>query len=165
MPFCFSDGEASAVILPQGAEVICKNCQVEVRGRERVLTESIHSGEPLYVLGYLGSLGDVRDLAAESERIAGDIRLDPVERKRFDLDGDGHFSITELLKLHESAKKMAQVQSVGRETHVIACPPDGRRYLISTLPIGSMSGRFLGYAWLGLVIGLGGVASAVAWAL
>jgi len=164
VPFCFSEGEASAVVLPEGAEVSCRNRQVEKRGGETTVTESIHSGEPLYVLGYLTSLDRVPDLAAQAERIAADIRLDPRERERFDTDRDGHLSVPELLELHRQAKDIALGQTGARQTqtHVIAAPPDGRQYLISTLPIESLSGRFFGYAWFGLACGLGGFASAVA---
>lgn len=162
-PFCFSDGDAQAVVLPEGADVTCKNRHVEHGDHGKTVTESIHSGESLYILGYLSSLEDVRNLAAEAERIAGEIRLDPAARKPFDTDANGWLDVNELLKLHESAQKMAQEQAVGRETHVIARPPDGRPYLISTLPIRSMSARFLAYAWFGSAMGLAGAASVVGW--
>lgn len=160
VPFCFSDGNASAVILPEGAEVTCRNRQAERRGRETTVTESIHSGEPLYVLGYLTSLDRVPDLAAQAERIAADLRLDPRSRERFDADRDGHLGIPELLELHREARDIALEQSGARQiqTHVIAAPPDGRPYLISTLPLGRLSGRLLGYAWFGLACGIGGIA-------
>jgi len=165
VPFCFSDGDASAVILPEGAEVICKSRQVGRDGDVRTLTESIHSGEALYVLGYLSSIDQVPNLNEEAERIAADLRIDPEGRKRFDTDGDGRWSVPELLKLHETAKKMASERAweASGQTHVISKPPDGRRYLISTLPIGPMAARFLGYAWLGFALGAAGAASAVAW--
>jgi hypothetical protein len=164
VPFGFSDGKVTAVILPEGAEILCRNRQVEKRGRETTVTESIHSGEPLYVLGYLTSLDRVPDLAAQAERIAADIRLDPRERERFDADRDGYLGVPELLELHREAKDIALEQAVVQQTqtHVLAAPPDGRQYLISTLPIDRLSGRLLGYAWFGLACGLGGIASAVA---
>jgi hypothetical protein len=165
VPFGFSDGPATAVILPQGAEVVCANRQVTRNGREKTVIESIHSGEPLYVLGYLASLDRVADLAAEAERIAADIRLDRRQRRRFDLDGDGHLDVAELLKLHETAQKMArEAAATQTETHVIARPPDGRRYLISTLPPAVMARRLLGLACLGLATGATGAASLAAWA-
>jgi hypothetical protein len=163
-PFCFSDGAATAVILPEGADVICKNRYAERNGNARTVTESIHSGETLYVLGYLSSVDDVSDLAAEAERMASDIRLDPAARRRFDADGDGRLDIRESLKLHASAYKMAQERATGQQTHVISRPPDGRPYIISTVPIPLMSARFLAYSWLGLALGLAGVVSATAWA-
>ena len=164
VPFCFSDGKVTAVVLPEGADIVCRIRQVEKRGRETTVTESIHSGEPLYVLGYLASLDRVPDLAAQAERIAADIRLDPRERERFDTNRDGHLSVPELLELHREAKDIALEQAGAQQTqtHVIAAPPDGRQYLISTLPIDRLSGRFLGYAWFGLACGLGGIAAAVA---
>lgn len=160
VPFCFSDGEARAVILPEGAEVTCRNRQVEKRGRETTVTESIHSGEPLYVLGYLTSLDRVPDLAARAERIAADLRLDPRNRERFDADRDGHLNVPELLELHREARGIAleQAGTQQTQTHVIAAPPDDRPYLISTLPLGRLSGRLLGYAWFGLACGIGGIA-------
>jgi len=163
-PFCFSDGDTSAVILPEGADVTCKNRHVEHGSHGKTVTESIHSGEALYVLGYLSSLEDIRNLAEEAERIAADIRLDPAERRKYDVNGDGRLDVDELLKLHETAKQLAQSQAIGRETHVIARPPDGRPFLISTLPMRSMPARFAAYAWFGFVVAAAGVASAVTWA-
>lgn len=165
-PFGFSDGSIEAVVLPEGAEVICRNRHYEYKGGSRVLTESIHSAEPIYLLGYLRSLDATLDVAAEAERVAADLRMNAAERARFDLDRDGRLSVSELLKLHEHAKQVVKNRQLAEQgqpqTHVICKPPDGRQYVISTLPVEQIANRYLVYAILGVILGISGLAAALA---
>ena len=111
-PFLLRDGSGEAIVLPDGAEVICADRHTYRLQDARVMEETIRSGDDLYVLGHFSSHGSPPDLTSQAERLASDWTSDPEQRRRFDANRDGRLSVAELLAL--------------RARHTPACSPQRR---------------------------------------
>jgi hypothetical protein len=152
-PFLLRDGSGEAVVLPDGAEVVCADRHTYSLRDARVMEETIRTGDDLYVLGHFSSYGSPPDLAAQAERLASDWTSDPEQRQRFDANRDGYLGVEELLALR--AKARASVIAAARESptsgvvHTVSRPVDASRFVISTVSPSALSRHNAVYLLLG----------------
>ena len=190
--FHLNDGTGRCIIDPDGAEVIPSITQgwrghsrrpgsapqeesfwdrFLPRGSYRFSESRIAEGVPVYALGYLKSL-----VSADPSTLNDAIRIlirrwkqDPVQlRKRFDRDGDGVISPEEW----EAALRLAEQEAIlewqqpspSTDMNLLKKPPEGRLFLLSTLPEHQLKSRYRRGALLsGMVFLL--VGTSAAWAL
>jgi hypothetical protein len=158
-PFWLDDGTGRALVFPHGARIVARPAEVLRDDDRQVRRASIRPGDRLYVLGQLTSHQPVRDLADEAQITAADWTMSPEQRRRFDSNGDGVLDDRELLNLRLAAAEEAR-RTLRRppsdEQHRVMSPPDGRPFVISTLP----PARLFGAHVVDLAIGLGAMAAA-----
>lgn len=152
-PFLLRDGTGEAIVLPDGAEVVCADRHTYRLADARVMEETIRTGDDLYVLGHFSSSNSPPDLTAEAERLASNWTSDPEQRRRFDVNHDGYLSLDELLALR--AKARSAVLTAAREydhdgtVHTVSRPLDGSRFVISTVSPSELSRHNTVYLLLG----------------
>jgi hypothetical protein len=166
-PFCVEDGSGSALILPAGAEVICARREVEYDGDRKVVREHILDGDPLYVLGEFRTQRREVDVAALTERLINDWRMDRGQVRRFDANRDGYLWGRELMAMHEAARGDAQRASAdaaaGEGLHLVDRGDGRRRFVISSIPPERLAGHYHRYLAVGLALFLASLAAAVAY--
>ena len=164
-PFCIEDGSGAALIVPAGAEVICNRCETEYAGDRKIIREHILDGDPLYVLGHFTTTRQDVDIETTAEELVNDWKMDRDQIKRFDTDRDDDLSGRELLEMHRAARKAAAdkaaeaMEEAGMNT--LSPPPDGRRFVISTLLPEQLAGHYRWYLSVGLTMLFAGLAGAL----
>jgi len=160
--FHLNDGTGRCIIDPDGAEVIPSIRQhwrglsrrssapppeqgfwdrFASAGKYRYSESRIAEGVPLYAMGYLKSLGsaDPGTLDDAIRTLVRRWKQDPARlRQRFDTDGDGIISPAEWEAALGLAEREA-IQELGETLHppeinLLKKPPDGKLFLLSTVP-------------------------------
>lgn len=162
-PFLLDDGSGEAIVLPQGAQVVCADRHSFRVEQAHMMEETIKPGDELYVLGHFSTHDAMPDLAEEAQHIAGAWAADPLERARFDLDRDGYLSVPELLRLRAKALAAAAAAQprVRGAIHTVSKPLDGSRFVISTVPPAALSRHNAVYLILGTTLLAAGAAGVV----
>ena len=190
--FHLNDGTGRCIIDPDGAEVIPSIRQhwrglsrrpgapppeqglwdrFASAGKYRYSESRIAEGVPLYAMGYLKSLGsaDPGTLDDAIRTLVRRWKQDPTAlRQRFDADGDGIISPAEWEIALMVAEKEA-MQEWGETRHptdinLLKKPPDGRLFMLSTVPEHRLKQRYRRSALLSAAMFLL-LGTAAAWAL
>jgi hypothetical protein len=159
--FGINDNSGTALIDPDGAEIITSNKQVTVKGHYRHTEWNLIEGETLYVLGEHVTVGGNRtelDLRREVSDLLTEWKHDKSGLlQRFDRDGDGNIGLEEWELARSAARK--QVEREHREIRLesgvhLLRKPSGRLYLIANRTPERLASRYRFWAWahLGLVV-------------
>lgn len=155
-PFSITDSTGTACILPHGADVIVSRRHVQYLDNRRVTLETILPGDELYVVGNFSSHTSAFPYEEKLQRLISELDRDPVARTRFDRDRDGRLSPQEWREMHLYAQMtVAREQNEFAETgqrHMVYCPSDGRRFVISTLPPEKLAGHYFFHMITGLLL-------------
>jgi hypothetical protein len=190
--FHLNDGTGRCIIDPDGAKVIPSIRQhwrglsrrpgtpppkqdfwdrFATAGKYRFSECRIAEGVPLYAMGYLKSLGsaDPGTLDDATRALIRRWKQDPTAlRQRFDTDGDGIISPAEWEIALSVAEKEAMLDW-GKTSHptdinLLKKPPDGRLFMLSTMPEHLLKRRYRRSALLSAAIFLL-FGTAAAWTL
>ncbi|WP_020649239.1 GIDE domain-containing protein [Solimonas variicoloris] len=137
-------------------------------GNYRYSEQLIGIGDPLYVHGWFRtqSAAQQYDEAAEVRDLLRVWKTDRHELlRRFDANGDGEVDFAEWEQARRAAQQQVRAehleQSLHPELHVLAVPPDGRDFILSTLDEHVLARRLRaqGLALLALGLAAGGALS------
>jgi hypothetical protein len=121
----------------------------------------------LYVLGEFRTQRREVDVAALTERLINDWRMDRGRVRRFDANRDGYLWGRELMAMHEAARGDAQRASAdaaaGEGLHLVDRGDGRRRFVISSIPPERLAGHYHRYLAVGLALFLASLAAAVAY--
>ncbi|HTH94729.1 MAG TPA: hypothetical protein VL550_05825 [Rhodocyclaceae bacterium] len=167
--FIIRDASGECLVDPEGAEVLTTSKNSWEDGGERYTQWLLRAEERIHVLGnfttrssltlQLDRNADISDLLAEWKRDH------PQLLKRFDLDGDGQISLKEWELARSAARR--EIEAKHREVrsapdlHVIHYPDGGQPYIISSIRLDKLAGRYMWWAWGHLAVFFGGIAGAV----
>ncbi len=140
------DGSGHCVIDPAGAQVHCARREHQTRDRLRYTHWCILEHEQLFVLGDFRTRSDEHLAQTEREavkQILADWKQDPAElRRRFDLDRNGEISPDEWELARAQAQREARQARIEADQaaslHLLACPADGRPFILSAVSSGRL---------------------------
>lgn len=155
-PFSVVDKSGKACILPHGAEVIVSRKKVQHHDNQRVTEETIRAGDDLYVIGNFSSHTSSFPYEQKLEQLLSNWDRDPAVRARFDRDHDGRLNPAEWREMHLHAQMTISREQKGfadiDQRHMIYCPADGRRFVISTLAPAKLAGHYFFHMLIGLFL-------------
>lgn len=155
-PFAIVDKTGTACILPNGADVIVSRKHVRYHDNQRITEETILPGDELYVVGTLSSHTSTFPYEEKLERLLNSWDRDPVASAKFDQNRDGRLSPNEWREMHLHAQMtVAREQNEFADTgqrHLVYCPSDGRRFVISTLSPEKLAGHYFFNMAIGLML-------------
>lgn len=151
-PFSIRDGTGHAIILPQGADVLCEEKEVNYRGDTRYTEETILEGTPVYVFGNFETRNAKFDLVKHMQDIVARWKENPKLVERFDKNHNKLLDFDELIEMHKAARTVAERE----EQRVLASPAlnlvsqtdNGQRFVISTFHPSASSGTTVGTCFL-----------------
>jgi hypothetical protein len=116
--------------------------------------------DEIYVLGEFKTTGGssmARTLNDEIKNVLAEWKEDmPDLKRRFDLDGDGTFSMQEWQLARSAARREAEknlnVARTAPDVHCLAQPHDKRLFLISNLDQATLDRNYILWAWLHMII-------------
>lgn len=121
----------------------------------RYTEELILPAEQLYALGWFTSHDPLH--ISPHERVRDTViawKNDPLIKRRFDADGNGHLDEKEFAALREEARQHAMAthheMASAAQTHVLKADPEGRPFLLSTHDQHQLASRMRIHAWLWL---------------
>lgn len=167
--FLLDDGSGQCLLDPEGAEVLPNATEVWQPAAHRRCTQSVlRAGEPLYALGHFRTLGSVAldlNVAEDVKHLLADWKRDrPRLLARFDLDGDGELDLREWeLARAQARREVARNHRELRaapDLHLLERPPDGRLFLISSLPPETIRHRYLRWAFFHVAVFLAALGAA-----
>lgn len=173
--FCINDGTGQCIVDPDGAVVYPSVKQVwygntgrpeggpqigtlAIASRYRYTEERMHESDTLYALGYFHTQGPVTgaDIDEEVRQQLVEWKRDQAELiRRFDTNHDGQVDMQEWDAARQEARRLVLEQE--RENmkrppvNVLKRPPDGRAFLLSTLPQNKLEARLKLYIGAGLL--------------
>lgn len=157
--FLVDDGSGTCLVDPEGAEILPRSSETWQKGDHRYTQAVLFPGEPIYALGHFRTLsgaGEVFDLNEDVKHLLAEWKKDlPQLLERFDLDQDGTIDLREWQLARSQARR--EVTRNHRElraapdTHLLGRPPDGRLFLISSLPPAKLRLRYARWAVAHLV--------------
>lgn len=171
--FLLDDGSGECAVDPEGAEMLVTRKDVVDRGDDRLTQWCLIANDPIYALGEFATLGSVSpdfDIAEQVKSLLAEWKRDRAGLlSRFDLDCNGEIDLAEWSLARAAARReieRSQQQVLAApEAHVMRKPADGRLYLISDLDPQQLARRHRWLSILQLVLFLGALAGAGAFAL
>lgn len=170
--FILDDGSGECLIDPTGAEVLPALKETRTASGRRYTEWLLLENETIYALGQFATrtYDDLRiDRNELTKTVLADWKKNPQELlRRFDLDGNGEIDMREWELARAQARR--EVDRMEREArqqadvHLLSLPPDGRLYLLSSLPPEKIARRFRWWSIAHLVIFFGAL-SGMAYAL
>ncbi len=155
-PFSIVDNSGAACILPHGADIIVSRKNTQYQGNRRVTEESILPGDRLYVMGIFSTHSPTFSYLEKLEQLLSAWDRNPAERQRFDRNRDGRLSPNEWNEMRLAAQTAISAEQnklpESGQRHLIYCPSDGRRFIISTLPPEELAGHYRFYLCIGLLM-------------
>lgn len=157
--FALDDGTGTALVDPDGAEIVCTNKQTWIDGPYRKTEWSLFAGETLYVLGEHVTLDGAHaklEVNADIGALLSEWKSDkPSLIQRFDLDGDGEISLREWELARRAARR--QVEREHREARLhqgvqLLRKPANGLYLIAGGKPGELVARYRAWAWIHLAV-------------
>ncbi len=152
--FILNDGSGDCVVDPEQAEISTIYRDQWRNGDMRYTEWKLIPNDQIYVLGEFRTRNSATEFNSQSElnTLLADWKRDmPALHKRFDLNNDGVLDMDEWMLARKAAKReidkrLREVQTIP-DLHIIACPPDGKLFLISNLTPEDLSRRFLYWSW------------------
>jgi len=159
-PFIIDDGSGRCVVDVEGAEILTKHKETWTSGGYRKTEWKLLINDAIYALGEFRTKGggtveldtnqDVNDLLAEWKQSKAALL------KRFDLDGNGDIDLQEWglarQAAHREVAKMHREIRNDPDVNTLACPSNGRHYLLSNLDPNKLAFRYLLWSGFHLVV-------------
>jgi len=166
--FMLRDDTGVCVVDPEQAEILTRHRDQWHDGDYRYTEWKLIEQDRLYVIGQFRTQGGSNlefDTRAELNALLAEWKKDlPALHARFDLDNNGTLDMREWMLARSAArrevKKMMREAQAQPDIHIISQPRDGKLFLISNLTPDRLSGRYLFWAWVHLIIffgALGGI--------
>jgi hypothetical protein len=166
--FMLRDDTGVCVVDPEQAEILTRHRDQWHDGDHRYTEWKLIEQDRLYVIGQFRTQGGSSlefDSRAELNALLAEWKKDlPALHARFDLDNNGTLDMREWMLARSAAKrevkKMMREAQAQPDIHIIGRPRDGKLFLISNLTPDRLSGRYLFWAWVHLIIffgALGGI--------
>jgi hypothetical protein len=165
--FIVDDGSGQCLIDPEGAELLVHRRDTWSRDGRRYSQWLLIERDPIYALGQFVTKGDVGlrlDTNEDVKARLAEWKQDPRRlMERFDLDRNGELDPREW----ELARRQARREVAGMHREIRAQadvsmmhrPPDGRLYLISSLPPDKLARRYRLWSWVHLAFFFLGLAA------
>jgi len=171
-PFLLSDGSATCVVDPTGAEIITSNKDVWTKGEFRYTEWKLLEIDTIYAIGEFKTVGgstDTRQTNDEIKAVLAEWKENmPDLLARFDLDKNGTIDMQEWALARSAARREAEKRVAEAraepDTNYLVRPNNGRLFLISNLPPDKLARRYLLWSWAHLVI-LFGALGGMGWVL
>lgn len=165
--FLLRDDTGECVVDPEQAEISTRHRDQWQQGDHRYTEWKLLKEDSIYVIGQFRTQSGAVEFntRAELNALLAEWKKDlPVLHARFDLNNDGELGMNEWLLARQAAKrevakKLREAQAQP-DIHIISQPRDGKLFLISNLTPDRLSGRYLFWAWVHLIIffgALGGI--------
>ncbi|MDX1454556.1 MAG: GIDE domain-containing protein [Gammaproteobacteria bacterium] len=136
-------------------------------GRYRYTERRMRVGDPIYAIGFYETRGRQQDPMHKRNEVAellGEWKKDQRSLlNKFDTDKDGQIDLQEWESVRAEAERMIEARAreaaLAPDINLLLCPPDGRPFILSTVPEKQLTRKFRIRAVFGLVGFLGGGAS------
>lgn len=172
VPFIIDDGSGRCVVDVEGAEIITRHKETWTAGRYRNTEWKLLIGDSIYALGEFRTLGGGSvelDASQDMNALLAEWKKDKAGLlKRFDLDGDGEIDVREWGLARQAARReVAKMHKEARndpDVHTLACPRNGRHYLLSNIDPNKLARRYLLWSGFHVTVFLAAL-GAIPWVL
>lgn len=161
--FLLRDDSGVCLIDPEHAEIITQHRDQWQKDGYHHTEWKLIDHDSLYVIGQFRTQGGSNlefNSRAELNTLLAEWKKDlPALHARFDLDNNGELDMKEWMLARSAAKREVEKQlraaQAQPDVHIMARPQDGKLFLISNIAPDKLSGRYLLWSWLHLLIFFG----------
>jgi hypothetical protein len=163
--FTMADGSGECVVDPAGAQVIATRVNEWSVGRFYYREETLLPGDRVFVVGAFSTSSDAmleRDIGLRVGELITQWKKDmPALIRRFDLSGDGRFDEQEWRLVRSQARReveAALAETPAQPQNLVCRPRDAQPFIISAKDPQWLARDLTIWAWLHMVLLLGGAA-------